>query len=405
MKSITLKTIFAFYFICCIVLHSNVDVYGISEIIDLNSELEIQAAKRNNILQFVSEYVPPTSSKKLNELSLDENIGSENHLYKYIIYILQLEQGFLDNELKGCLHKISRKILPISINRKSDKISIKLVQAALNLNGYICNIDGIWSKSLGNLIANFQKFMKIKQTKIADCETLQALFSSGGNTQKKVLGCDCSQQLSKKQINFLKSCGYKYIGRYLTSKENGRQKHISKEELYNFLDAGFSVILFFQEGMHDLKHCTAEQGIIDAHKAIVAAKNLGIKSGSTIYGVIDDDLDPVDVYMYMKNMSMTLRKYGYKFGIYGSRAICNFAYTHGIASFSYVAGISHNYKGNKGHQMPKNWAFNQEVQVYANNMNYSKNKQNSKFDIDNVVVSGLDQGITKKDVQFNNAIN
>ncbi len=393
-----MRTVIIKSFFCISLLCYSVYSYGEINIDEKNKfshESENIVSKRNNILKFVSEYVPPTPSEKLHEVALDEYPESVNNLYKYIIYILQLEQGFNDNEITGFLNKFSRAILPEKIDENSDDVSIKLVQAALNLNGYICPIDGIWSKVLSDALADFQLFMSIKQSGVADNETLQSLFSSGGNINKKVIGCDCAQQLSPGDISFLKLYGYKYIGRYLTSKENGRQKHITKEELYALLDAGFRVILFFQEGMHDFDHCTAEQGIIDAQKAVIAAQKLGLKRGAVIYGVIDDDLDPIIVSGYIESMSNTLRKHGYDFGIYGSRAICNFAYEQGLASFSYVAGISHNYAGNKGYQMPKNWSFNQEIQIDAGTIN-----NQSLFDIDNVIVSGIDPGITAKDIEF-----
>lgn len=395
MRTVIIKSFFCILFLCY-----SIYSYGkinINEKNKFSHELDSVVSKQNNILKFVSEYVPPIPSEKLKEVALDKYPESVNNLYKYIIYILQLEQGFNDNDITGFLNKFSRAMFPEKIDEKSDDVSIKLVQAALNLNGYICSIDGIWSKSLSDVISEFQQFMRIKQSRVADNETLQALFSSGGNTQKKVLGCDCAQQLSKEHIDFLKSGNYKYVGRYLTSKENGRQKHITREELYALLESGFRVILFFQEGMHDFEHCTEEQGIIDAEKAIIAAQKLGIKKGVTIYGVIDADLNPEEVYGYIKSMSITLRENGYDFGIYGSRAVCNFAYEHGLASFSYVAGLSHNYVGNKGHQMPKNWAFNQETQIYADSMT----NNSVQFDIDNVVVSGIDPGITEEDIQFN----
>lgn len=354
---------------------------------------KFQQSNNKNVLcdiqKFIKSYLELDNSDVLEKELNDDASSGEIKIFRSLVCALQMELKV--KCVRNYLYKDAREALPTRVNAFSRPKIIKMVQAALILNGFLCDFNGKADRPFRQAIKAFQAFIGLVPTGQANNDTLQALFASGGNKSRKVFGMDCSTQLNSEQVKMLKKKGFRYIGRYLTSKINGKQKHITKQELNSLLLNGFHVIFFFQEGMHDLDHCSAERGFVDGFNAVRAMQKLGLRRNSTIYGVIDCDTEPQKVFKYLKNMSDIVRSYGYKFGVYGSRAVCGYAYQKGISDYSYVGGISFKYKGNRGYRMPKNWAFNQE---YEDSVSYVSAGKNRKISIDKVVVSGRDSGVT-----------
>lgn len=343
----------------------------------------------SSIQSFIKSYLLYCNSTVLEKELNDNASFGEVKIFRSLICALQMELRL--KCIKNYLYKDAREALPLKVDAFSKPRLIKIVQAALILNGFYCDFNGKTDKAFKLAVRAFQAFIGLKPNGVANNDTLQALFASGGNKFRKVSGIDCSTQLNREQIKMLKEKGFRYVGRYLTSKFNGKQKHITPQELNSLLLNGFHVVLFFQEGMHNLEHCLPDRGFVDGFNAVRAMQKLGLKRNATIYGVIDCDTEPQKIFKYLKNMSDIVRSYGYKFGVYGSRAVCNYAYQKGISDYSYVGGLSFKYKGNRGYRMPKNWAFNQE---YEDSVRYISGGKLKKISIDKVVVSEKDSGVT-----------
>lgn len=94
-----------------------------------------------------------------------------------------------------------------------------------------------------------------------------------------------------------------------------------------------------------ISYFTAKRGYADAKAAILAASELGIPNGATIYFAVD--CDPLETQIHssivpyftmINNAFNEDRKY--QVGIYGTRNTCAYVSENGLAVFSYVADMS-----------------------------------------------------------------
>ncbi|EER73915.1 glycoside hydrolase domain-containing protein, partial [Weissella paramesenteroides] len=232
-------------------------------------------------------------------------------------------------------------------------------------------------------------------TSIADLTVIKGLLTSNGNVNRDASAMDTSKQLTANDVNYLKSQGYKIIGRYLTGSVGDgaaeRNKYLTRTELHDIISAGISVVPIYQDGGGVLGYFSESQGIKDANLAGQAARALGIPSGATIYFAADLDVEDgnidATIIPYIKAVANQLS--GYKVGIYGTRNVCSRAAAAGAVTSAYVADMSTGFSGNLGFPMPKVWAFDQFVEFTLGGI-----------PIDNLGTSGRDKGIK----EINNTI-
>ena len=312
-----------------------------------------------------------------------------------LIYALQVEIG-LAGSANGVYGPGTISATP-TLKVGATGAVVKLIQYGLMVNGYYAGeIDGQFTTAVGNQIVAFRKFMNLPPyTSTADLTVIKGLLTSNGNVNRDASAMDTSKQLTANNVNYLKSQGYKIIGRYLTGSVGDgaaeRNKYLTRTELHDIISAGISVVPIYQDGGGVLGYFSESQGIKDANLAGQAARALGIPSGATIYFAADLDVEDgnidATIIPYIKAVANQLS--GYKVGIYGTRNVCSRAAAAGAVTSAYVADMSTGFSGNLGFPMPKVWAFDQFVEFTLGGI-----------PIDNLGTSGRDKGIK----EINNTI-
>ena len=249
-------------------------------------------------------------------------------------------------------------------------------------------------------VADFQSFMGMNNTGIADMPTIKALLSSAGDTNRAAVACDTATILDSTSAAELKSAGYNYVGRYLTgtvgSGSSETSKAVTASELQAIFDAGLNVFIIYEDGGYELDYFTAAQGTDDAQTALVAATSLNngtqaLPSGTTIYFAVDYDAEDTDIqnnilpYFQALSAEFNANNYpGYVIGVYGTRNVCTQVWEAGYADRSFVADMSTGWSGNLGFTMPENWTFDQFV---------TRSVGSDSLQIDADGFSGADNGI------------
>ena len=277
-----------------------------------------------------------------------------------------------------------------------------MIQFSLYYNGYKDIIfNGKYDDLTIDSITKFQNFMQLEETNYCNIDTIMSLFISKGNPERKSIACDCSIKLNDDKAKMLYNEGYRFVGRYLTNVQGGRDKKMDLAEFKTILNSGLKVFLIFQEGTEKKEHFTTGSGEIDCNKAINAAEELKVPYNSVIYFAVDCDLMDFEVkeliIPYFTEVKETMMKLGnkYKIGIYGSRNMCIKTASRDLTVFSFVSDMSTGYSGNLGYPMPKNWSFDQ----------FCEYKFNNSFSLDKDACSGKDLGISyirsEDDEQYN----
>lgn len=278
-----------------------------------------------------------------------------------------------------------------------------IAQAALYFNGYNPgNFTGTFDTEMQAAVTNFQNFYALTGIGLVtpgeiNLPTMKSLLTSKGDENRKAYGCDTATVLSASQAKTLKSLGYTHVGRYLTGTvgTNYVPKFLTFDEIQNIESAGLKVVPIYQDGGYYPDYFIGNrQGVHDAKMAILAAKTIGVPSGTTIYFAVDYDFTESEVYELIVNYFEKIRYVfnssfndkNYKVGIYASRQACSIMNSRLLADYSYVSDMSTGFSGNLGHQLPRNWAFDQfaEIDITATS---------PSFPIDKVAVSGRDDGI------------
>lgn len=287
----------------------------------------------------------------------------------------------------------------------------KLVQYGLYTNGYDPGrFDGIFDSSTAQRVAEFQEFYALTGIGLVtlgevNCSTMKSLLTSKGDTARKAKACDCSTILNKQQALDIKNAGYQIVGRYLTGTVGGsRSKALTLDEIENIINAGLSLFPIYQDGGTNINYFMDDmRGYADGYMAIIAARNLGIPSGTTIYFSVDFDcyeyeLEDYIVPYFTKMKLAFMSRYNtknYKIGVYAPRYVCTRLGKAGCTSSSFVADMSSGFSCNLGYPIPRNWAFDQFFEL--NEANGGKFPSSPSFDLDKVAYSGRDKGCNKFD--------
>lgn len=238
---------------------------------------------------------------------------------------------------------------------------VYILQYALYINGFDPNgFDGGFGNGVVNAVKRFQSFVKLDDDGIVGKQTWASLLISYGDKNRTVIACDTSKKITHENAKILKNNGYQIVGRYLT----GSNKGLTIDELDIIFKEGLKVFLIYQEDGTKKENFTHETGIQNACKAISAAKQLRIPTGSTIYFAIDFDATDIQVTKYiLEYFKGILETFDgtYKIGVYGARNICTRVSNAGYTTSSFVTDASSGYSGNAGYKLPTNWTFDQIV--------------------------------------------
>ncbi|SIS57400.1 protein of unknown function [Salimicrobium salexigens] len=143
----------------------------------------------------------------------------------------------------------------------------------------------------------------------------------------------------------------------------------------------------YQTTGDEASYFSYEQGESDAQAAYDAARSYGFKRGTTIYFAVDFDAlgyhitNNIIPYFQGVNELMNF----YKVGVYGPRNVGITVSENGLATTSFVAGLSTGFSGNLGYPLPDNWAFDQISTI-------SIGSGEGYISIDNNIKSGRDNG-------------
>ena len=310
---------------------------------------------------------------------------------------LQLELGFATSECTGTFGNKTWELCPELTEGDNGNI-VTIMQASLLMNGYNQNgdIDGIYDSELASEVAKYQEFMCLpNRNGQLDKGTIKSLLVTSGDVERASIACDTVKKLDVESVSKLKESGYTYVGRYLTNLEGGMDKKMTREEAQLIIDNGLKIIPIFSEASRRPEYFTKEQGMNDAVKAISAADELGLPSGTILYFAVEYDCLARDVKLveeYFKAINEKVNELGnnYLVGVYSTRMVCSKISEKGLAKYSYVNDASTGYEGNLGHKMPSNWAFDQFAVDTVIGVDNSVN-------INKVAISGRDVAVSSLD--------
>ncbi|MDF2649487.1 MAG: repeat-associated core domain protein, partial [Paenibacillus sp.] len=317
-----------------------------------------------------------------------------------LIYALQCEEGMSTSVANGYFGAGTTSKCPTLSLGDTRTNYVFLLQYALYCNGYSSGVfDGIYDSEVKSTVENFQSFMELPVTGIANMPTIKATMASCGDTNRAASTCDCATILTTEKAATLKNNGYQVVGRYLTGTVGGVSKALTSSEVKIIHDAGLRFFPIYEaNGTHD-SYFTPERGDYDAASAITASENLGVPSESVIYFAVDYDAMDYEVTDYILPYFQAVKSYfdaysakNYLVGIYGARNICSRVCDSGFAVSSFVADMSTGYSGNLGYTMPANWAYDQFTTVSigsgSGQIEIDKNGYSSRYSgVDHVVKS------------------
>jgi peptidoglycan hydrolase-like protein with peptidoglycan-binding domain len=287
-----------------------------------------------------------------------------------VMYALQYGLGMADGVANGNFGPGTQSGLrsqgSLSVGSTDDNRGfVTLFQSVLCFNGFDADVNGKYSSATATAAKAFQAFAELPKHGTADFATWASLLVSTGDPDRSVTACDTDTPLSAAQASFLRSSGYGTVGRYL----NGSSKGIQAGELDRAFVAGLSVFPIYQEwnSLDELREYGAETfGYRQGRAAALRARQLGFAAGTTIYFPIDADATADEIealvipYYRGVNRGIALSStVTYTVGCYGPRNVGTQVAAKGLASTSFVAGLSTGWSANLGFALPKNWAYDQ----------------------------------------------
>lgn len=325
----------------------------------------------------------------------------ERKTNKALIYALQIESG-LAGVANGNYGPSTIASTPTLRPGNSQIALNRILKFGLVVNGaYGLVLNGDYDGDTEREVREFQAFMTLPITGVADMPTIKQLLTSNGYIGRTATACDASMIIDSATASTLKRYNYEVIGRYLTGNvgyPNSRPKGMTHEELAILEEKGIRVFPIYQDGGYYNEYFDDDQGKIDAKIAYDKANELGFPDGTTIYFAVDYDAydyqvtDRILPYMreiraYFNQLKDDPNMPTYKFGIYGPRNICiRCANDSSIRTDnSFVSNMSTGFSGNLGFPMPKNWAFSQFYET-------SIGEGSGYLEIDKNDYSGRDSG-------------
>ncbi|WP_206790337.1 glycoside hydrolase domain-containing protein [Amycolatopsis sp. MtRt-6] len=283
-----------------------------------------------------------------------------------VSYAIQFELGMTDDNATGTFGPATRAGLKTHTVAEGDTgVWTRLYTAGLVMNGH-GSFTGVFGSAIAAATRRFQEFAALEVTGKGDFPTWALLMASNGDPDGPGAACDCATTVTPARAKALHDAGYRFVGRYLDQRpESKLDKKIKPGELQVIFDSGLKVFPISQYAGDSLGYFTREQGRQDAADAHQAAAGYGFPPGTVIYFAVDFDATRADVdsnvVPYFEGVVAGLAAAGhrYRHGVYGARDVCAQVSARTHACYSFVAGMSTGYAGNKGFPLPENWAFNQ----------------------------------------------
>lgn len=162
------------------------------------------------------------------------------------------------------------------------------------------------------------------------------------------------------------SSQYTTVGRYLANTTETFDKKLEHYEIYNLLTEGMSLFVIYQMYNTNITNFYYEAGVEQAQAAITTCRGeFFLNQTATIYFPVDFDAYDYEVEAgiteFFKGVNDTFANNDttYTVGIYGARNTCAIISQKGLASKSFVSGMSTGYSGNMTFPLPQNWIYNQ----------------------------------------------
>lgn len=295
----------------------------------------------------------------------------ERQTNKALIYALQVEIG-IGHIANGSYGPSTVGSTPTLRPGNSQTGVNRILKFALTVNGAPnLVLDGNYDETVEWAVREFQAFMTLPVTGIADMATIKQLLTSNGYTGRPARACDASMIINYDRARILKENGYEVIGRYLTGTVGGtRSKAMTHSELSVLEDQGIRVFPIYQDGGVGTNYFNGKQGRIDAEIAVNKAFELGFPEGTTIYFAVDYDAYDYqitsNIIPYMSEIKQFFNQLEndpsmptYHVGVYGPRNVCIRCQNELDVSYSFVSNMSTGFSGNLGFPMPENWSFGQ----------------------------------------------
>lgn len=258
----------------------------------------------------------------------------ERQTNRALIYALQIEIG-LASVANGSYGPATIENTPTLQPGNTQSGVNRILQFGLAVNGLpILIFDGEYSSIVEEAVRDFQEFMTLPVTGIANMPTMKQLLTSNGYVERPATACDASMIINHSTATTLEQNGYKVIGRYLTGTVGGvRSKAMTHDECTILESRGIRVFPIYQDGGSYPEYFNAVQGYEDAREALHAAYQLGFPEGTTIYFAVDFDVYDFQVSQLIIPYMTAVREVfernrvspnmpTYELGVYGPRNVC-----------------------------------------------------------------------------------
>ena len=289
-----------------------------------------------------------------------------------LLLALQYELGMADGVANGNFGQGTKSGLRAKANISvgSTDISnrfVRIFHAAMILNGLDISLSMGFTSTTSSVIREFQSFMEIPQTGAGDYTTWCTLLVSCGDTTIATTGFDTSHQLLGGKAAAAVQRGYTHVGRYLVG-ENG--KYLCAPEIAELRTAGLRLAPIYQRFNDKVAYLTRDNGMTEGLEALVRGRVLGLPAESIIYFSVDFDAtgDVVsgavaEYFGGVKEIMDAVASYNFRIGVYATRNVCQVMIDRGLAVAAYVSGMSTGYSGNMGFPMPREWHYNQIIEL------------------------------------------
>ncbi len=308
-----------------------------------------------------------------------------------LVLSIQYQLGLTDSQVTGSIGPTTRTGLQTAafVSTTSGTAAwIRLFQTAVAGNGYANSwgdSGGSYTASLASTVRAFQEFCKLPQSGAGDYQTWMSLLVSTGDPSRNGTACDCALPLNSTSIVTAKNLGYRIVGRYITG---GTNKILTSSEIALIFDNGMSFFPIYQEYGDSAMYFSYDQGLTAGQEAFATAARLGIPDGTVVYFSVDFDALDSEITSYViphfrgvaDAAAAAARQYAV--GVYGCRNTCTRVSLAGLATRSFVSGMSTGYSGNLGFPLPDNWAFDQ-----------IRNFTSNGLELDNDIASDRDPGV------------
>jgi peptidoglycan hydrolase-like protein with peptidoglycan-binding domain len=365
----------------------------------LTMDAYVQTAGGNDTIQKIQRWLNKTYWGRADFFIGPCDGHFSRDVQKALVLGIQYALGMADGVVTGTVGPATQNGLRTSARVAAGSVDpgstgfVRLFQAAMTFNGWAGHWDesaGSFTDGLAATVRRFQEFSTLPQSGAGDFQTWMSLLLSTGDPTRKGSAMDCMYPLNSRTIVTVWNTGYRTVGRYLTG---GTNKVLTNSEIALITDQGMSFFPIYQENGDAAQWFSYDQGVAAGRAASAAAAGFGIPIGTVIYFAVDFDAVDAEITSaiipHFQGVSAAVIDAGnrYAVGIYGCRNVCRRVSAAGLATRSFVSGMSTGYSGNLGFPLPDNWAFDQIA-----NTTLAPGTAGS-VEIDNDLTSGRDPGV------------